>query len=96
MKQINLETETASLQPFIGYLTIPAKVITNQDNEARIGSIVQGGENIKLARLRRKLITQQVANRAEISRKTLYAPTIGKPENIHKQTMNGASKQAQC
>ena len=54
------------------------------------------GENIKLARLRRKLITQQVANRAGISRKTLYAPTIGKPENIHKQTMNGASKQAQC
>jgi len=42
IKQIKLETETVSLQPFIGYLTIPAKVIANQDNEARIGSLVQG------------------------------------------------------
>lgn len=42
IKQINLETETVSLQPFTGYLTIPAKVITNQDNEAQIGSLVQG------------------------------------------------------
>ncbi len=30
------------------------------------------GENIKLARLRRKLSTEQVAERAGISRKTLY------------------------
>ncbi len=30
------------------------------------------GENIKLARLRRKLTTEQVANRANISRKTLW------------------------
>ena len=29
------------------------------------------GENIKLARLRRKLTTEQIANRANISRKTL-------------------------
>jgi len=42
IKQIKLETETVSLQPFTGYLTIPAKVITNQDNEAQIGSLVQG------------------------------------------------------
>ncbi len=42
IKQIKLETETVSLQSFTGYLTIPAKVITNQDNEAQIGSLVQG------------------------------------------------------
>jgi len=42
IKQIKLETETVSLQPFTGYLTIPSKVITNQDNEAQIGSLVQG------------------------------------------------------
>ncbi len=30
------------------------------------------GENIKLARLRRKFTTEQVANRANISRKTLW------------------------
>ncbi|MBS3943954.1 MAG: efflux RND transporter periplasmic adaptor subunit [Melioribacter sp.] len=40
--QIKLETETVSFQPFTGYLSIPAKVITNQDNEAQIGSLVQG------------------------------------------------------
>lgn len=42
IKQIKLETEMVSLQTFTGYLTIPAKVITNQDNEAQIGSLVQG------------------------------------------------------
>ncbi|MDP3148782.1 MAG: efflux RND transporter periplasmic adaptor subunit [Ignavibacteria bacterium] len=42
IKQIKLETETVTFQPFTGYLTIPAKVITNQDNEAQIGSLVQG------------------------------------------------------
>ncbi|MCX6168483.1 MAG: efflux RND transporter periplasmic adaptor subunit [Ignavibacteriales bacterium] len=42
IKQIKLETETVSLQTFTGYLTIPAKVITVQDNEAQIGSLVQG------------------------------------------------------
>jgi cobalt-zinc-cadmium efflux system membrane fusion protein len=42
IKQINLETETITLQPFTGYLAIPARVITNQDNEAQIGSLVQG------------------------------------------------------
>jgi membrane fusion protein, heavy metal efflux system len=42
IKQIKLETETITLKPITGYLTIPAKVITNQDNEAQIGSLVQG------------------------------------------------------
>ena len=37
------------------------------------------GENIKLARLRRKLSTQQVAERAGISRATLWQIEKGKP-----------------
>ena len=37
------------------------------------------GENIKLARLRRKLSTIQVAERAGISRTTLYEIERGKP-----------------
>lgn len=40
--QINLKTETIKIQPFAGYITIPAKVISNQDNEAQIGSLIQG------------------------------------------------------
>lgn len=35
------------------------------------------GENIKLARLRRKLSAEQVAERANISRKTLWAVETG-------------------
>lgn len=35
--------------------------------------LLEMGENIKLARLRRKLSTEQVAERAGISRTTLYA-----------------------
>ncbi len=37
------------------------------------------GENIKLARLRRKLSTKQIAERAGISRTTLYEIERGKP-----------------
>jgi transcriptional regulator with XRE-family HTH domain len=37
------------------------------------------GENIKLARLRRRLSTQQVSERADISRPTLLAIEKGKP-----------------
>ena len=37
------------------------------------------GENIRLARLRRKLSTSQVAERANISRTTLYAIEKGMP-----------------
>ena len=39
--------------------------------------IVDLGENIRLARLRRKLNTEQVAERANISRKTLWAVETG-------------------
>lgn len=42
ISQIKLETVAVSLQPFRGFLTIPAEVITNQDNEAQIGSLIQG------------------------------------------------------
>ena len=37
------------------------------------------GENIRLARLRRKLSAEQVAERANISRKTLWAVETGSP-----------------
>jgi transcriptional regulator with XRE-family HTH domain len=37
------------------------------------------GENIRLARLRRKLSTEQVAERANIGRKTLWAIEKGSP-----------------
>ncbi len=39
----------------------------------------QVGENIKLARKRRKLTTLQVAERASITRKTLYEIECGNP-----------------
>ena len=42
ISQIKLETVAVSLQPFSGFLTIPAEVITDQDNEAQIGSLIQG------------------------------------------------------
>ncbi|RLD19711.1 MAG: transcriptional regulator [Bacteroidetes bacterium] len=41
--------------------------------------LVELGENIRLARLRRKLSTTQVAERAGISRKTLYSIESGSP-----------------
>jgi transcriptional regulator with XRE-family HTH domain len=41
--------------------------------------LVELGENIRLARLRRKLSSEQVAERADISRKTLYEIERGKP-----------------
>ncbi len=41
--------------------------------------LTQLGENIKLARLRRKLSTQQVAERAGINRTTLYSVEKGAP-----------------
>jgi len=41
--------------------------------------LIELGENIKLARLRRKLNTQQVAERANISRPTLWQIEKGTP-----------------
>jgi transcriptional regulator with XRE-family HTH domain len=38
------------------------------------------GENIRLARLRRRLSSVQVAERADISRKTLYSIESGSPK----------------
>jgi transcriptional regulator with XRE-family HTH domain len=43
------------------------------------GILTQLGENIKLARLRRKLRTEQVAARAHISRATLWSIEKGSP-----------------
>ncbi|HEX2869144.1 MAG TPA: efflux RND transporter periplasmic adaptor subunit [Ignavibacteriales bacterium] len=42
IKEIGLETEKVTFKPFTGYLKVPAKVITNQDQEAQVGSLVQG------------------------------------------------------
>jgi len=41
--------------------------------------LIELGENIKLARLRRKLSTEQVSERANISRPTLLAIEKGSP-----------------
>ena len=41
--------------------------------------LTEFGENIKLARLRRKLSTEQVAERANISRPTLWSVERGSP-----------------
>src|SRR5688572_7091620 len=46
----------------------------------KIAKLLAGfGENIKLARLRRKLSTEQVAERANIGRTTLWAIEKGSP-----------------
>jgi len=42
INEIGLKTEIVSLKSLSGYLKIPAKVITDQDNEAIVGSLVQG------------------------------------------------------
>ena len=42
IKEIGLTSETAAYKPFTGYLKIPATVLANQDNEALVGSLVQG------------------------------------------------------
>jgi transcriptional regulator with XRE-family HTH domain len=46
----------------------------------KLTAIAEGmGENIKLARLRRRLSAEQVAERAQISRSTLWAVEKGTP-----------------
>ncbi len=45
IKEINLQTEKVKSQAMNGFMNIPAKVITNQDNEALVGSLVQGRVN---------------------------------------------------
>jgi cobalt-zinc-cadmium efflux system membrane fusion protein len=56
IKEIGLQTEIISRKPFTKYSVIPAKVLANQDNEALVGSLVQGrvckvfvraGDNVK-------------------------------------------------
>lgn len=44
-----------------------------------ISTLEKMGENIKIARKRRKLTTTQVAERADISRSTLYQIESGNP-----------------
>lgn len=42
ISQIKLQSIAVTLQAFSGTITIPAEVKTNQDNEAQIGSLIQG------------------------------------------------------
>lgn len=42
VKEIDLKTEVVKMLPFEGNVAIPATVLTNQDAEALVGSLVQG------------------------------------------------------
>ncbi|RPI76560.1 MAG: biotin/lipoyl-binding protein, partial [Ignavibacteriales bacterium] len=42
IKQIGLRTEITSLKPLSGFMSIPAKVLADQDKEAYVGSLIQG------------------------------------------------------
>ncbi len=42
VKEASIISEAVELKPFTGYITLPAKVIVNQDNEAQVGSLVDG------------------------------------------------------
>lgn len=42
IKEIDLKTEVVKMLPFEGNVAIPATVLTNQDAEALVGSLVQG------------------------------------------------------
>ena len=42
LKLISIETETVSLQSMTGFISLPATIVPNQDNEAYVGSLVQG------------------------------------------------------
>src|ERR1700749_165720 len=56
---------------------MPEKRMTILPNASKI--LVELGENIRLARLRRKLSAEQVAERANISRPTLLSIEKGSP-----------------
>lgn len=45
LKEINLQTEKVKFRVLNGFMNIPATVIANQDNEAQVGSLVQGRVN---------------------------------------------------
>jgi cobalt-zinc-cadmium efflux system membrane fusion protein len=45
IKEINLQTEKVKSRVLNGFMNIPATVIANQDNEAQVGSLVQGRVN---------------------------------------------------
>ena len=42
INEIGLQTKSLSLRPLEKYITVPAQVWANQDNEAQVGSLVQG------------------------------------------------------
>lgn len=42
IEDTGMETETAKTETMQGYIKIPAKIITDQDYEAKVGSLVQG------------------------------------------------------
>ena len=52
IKEIDLKIDTVSFKDFNELITIPARVITNQDKEAQIGSLVQGRVKNVLAKSR--------------------------------------------
>ena len=41
INEIGLKTEVITRKPFSAFLTIPAKVLADQDNEATVGTLVQ-------------------------------------------------------
>jgi membrane fusion protein, heavy metal efflux system len=43
--EIGLQTKMTALKSFTEFITVPAKVMMNQDNEAQVGSLVQGRVN---------------------------------------------------
>jgi membrane fusion protein, heavy metal efflux system len=45
IKDIGLKVDTVTLKPYTETISVPARVITNQDNEAQVGSLVQGRVN---------------------------------------------------
>ena len=42
IKMIGLDTESASLQSISGFISLPATIVANQENEAYVGSLIPG------------------------------------------------------